>query len=119
MSYLTVSDIYIDDVIESGGGGAFDDLESAPVPDKYVLEVRHASIENQTNAYTRLLIGIKKGRKFIQHEAEEVLVADQIYWTRSRIHVPEGYTFCARLYGCTAADKLVMTIDGMLYKVGD
>ena len=118
MGFLTAVQMYSDEIIGQSGGGVFDELESIVVPQKHILEVRHCAVENQTTNYTRLLLGLKRGSDFRQKEEEDTPSANDVYWSYSRFLVPEGWVFCARLFGCTALDILVMTIEGMMYKKG-
>jgi len=114
---MKLKDIITDEVLKTSSGGTYDDLESEIVKPGTVLEVTHVSIENETTAYTRLVIGVADGISFWQKEEEDNPAADNLYWTRSKFFVPAGKKLRARCTGCTLGDKLRMTYEGLLYEV--
>jgi hypothetical protein len=118
MGLLTASALYHKEVIRTSAGGTYDDIEIPRIDPGLALEVRHVSVENRTSNFTRLVIGPAKGNTFHQKEEVDSPVANDIYWTRSRMWVPEGWTLRARCTGCTSGDVLVMYVEGILYKVG-
>jgi len=109
--------IIADEVLKTSSAADFDDLESHQVEQGYVLEIRHVSVENRTNAYTRLVIGVADGLSFHQKEEEDSPAADNIYWTRSKFLVPAGKKLRTRLTGCSDGDDLHMTYEGFLWEV--
>ena len=114
---MKLKDIITDEVIKPSSGGDYDDLESYPVEPGTVLEVRHVAVENRTNTYTRLVIGVADGLSFYQKEEQDTPTANNIYWTDSKFLIPAGKKLRARLTGCTAADDLHMTYEGFLWEV--
>ena len=114
---MKLRDIITDEVIKGSAAGTTDDLESPPVEQGMVLEVRHVAVENRTTAYTRLVIGVADGLSFYQKEEEDSPAANNIYWTKSKFLIPAGKKLRARLTGCTAADKIYMTYEGYLWEV--
>jgi hypothetical protein len=114
---MKLSAIITDEVLMGSAAGTTDDLESPQVEPGHFLEVRHVAVENQTTAYTRLVIGVADGLSFLQKEEEDSPAANNIYWTSSYFLVPAGKKLRARLTGCTAADVLRMTYEGFLWEV--
>ena len=113
---MRLRDIVTDEVAKKAVGTT-DDLESPHVEPGTILEVRHVAVENRTNAYTRLVIGVADGLSFFQKEEEDSPAANNIYWTRSKFLIPAGKKLRARLTECTAADKIYMTYEGYLWEV--
>lgn len=99
------------------GGGTYDDLDDDRVDPGKLRVITHVSVENKTNAYTHLRIGVERTGVFLPHEEEKSPVAGEVYWTRSRIIVPAGSLLKARMTGCTSGDVLEMHIQGMMYEV--
>lgn len=113
---MRLRDILTDEVAKKAAGTT-DDLESQRVEPGTVLEVRHVAVENRTNAYTRLVIGVADGLSFFQKEEEDSPAANNIYWTKSKFLIPAGKKLRARLTGCTASDKIHMSYEGFLWEV--
>jgi len=113
---MKLRDIVTDEVAKKAVGTQ-DDLESLQIEPGTILEVRHVSVENRTNAYTRLVIGVADGLSFFQKEEEDSPAANNIYWTKSKFLIPAGKKLRARLTGCTAGDDLHMSYEGYLWEV--
>lgn len=103
---------------KASGGGTYDDINDEQVPNGYRLTVHHISVENQTTAYTRLVVGISNGNNFDQLIEEDSPAADNLYWHDRPIFVPEGWFIRCRLTGCTSADVLQVYLNGCMEKVG-
>lgn len=114
---MKLRDIITDEVIKAKAAGTSDDLESPLVEQGTIIEVRHVAVENRTNAYTRLVIGVADGLSFFQKEEEDSPAANNIYWTKSKFLIPSGKKLRAHLTGCTANDELHMTYEGFLLEV--
>lgn len=114
---MKLHEIITDEVIKGAAVGTLDDLESPQVPQGFILEVRHVAVENRTNDYTRLVIGVADGLSFFQKEEEDDPVANNIYWSANYFLIPAGKKLRARLTECTAGDDLHMTYEGFLYEV--
>jgi hypothetical protein len=114
---MKLRNIITEEVIKGKAAGTQDDLESPLVEPGTVLEVRHVSVENRTNAYTRLVIGVADGLSFFQKEEQDSPAANNLYWTRSKFLIPAGKKLRARLTGCTSGDNLHMTCEGFLWEV--
>ena len=98
-------------------GATYDDLNDEPVPNGYRLKVDHLSVENQTTAYTRLVVGISNGGEFHELIEEDTPAADNIYWHDRPIYIPEGWYLRFRLTGNTSGDVLQAYINGIMEKV--
>ena len=114
---MKLRNIITDEVIKGSAVGTLDDLESPLVEPGTILEVRHVSVENRTNDYERLVIGVAGGLSFFQKEEQDSPAANNIYWTRSKFLIPAGKKLRARLTGCTSGDDLHMTYEGYLWEV--
>lgn len=75
---MKLRDIITDEVIKAKAAGTSDDLESPLVEQGTIIEVRHVAVENRTNAYTRLVIGVADGLSFFQKEEEDSPAANNI-----------------------------------------
>ena len=113
---MKLTDIITDEVIKGSAASGTNDLESRLVEPGTILEVRHVAVENRTNAYTRLVIGVADGLSFFQKEEEDSPAANNLYWTRSKFLIPAGKKLRARLTGCTSGDVLNMTYEGYLWE---
>lgn len=113
---MKLKNIITDEVVK-GAVGTQDDLESPQVEPGTILEVRHVAVENRTNAYTRLVIGVSDGPSYFQKEEEDSPQANNLYWTRSKFLIPAGKKLRARLTGCTSGDKIHMSYEGYLWEV--
>ena len=98
-------------------GSTAEDIDDEKVKSRYILQVTQISVENQTTAYTRLVIGISDGVLFDELEEEDGPLVDDIYWSRSLILVPEGWFVRARLTGNTTSDIVNVFIQGFMEKV--
>jgi len=114
---MKLKDIITDEAIKTSSAADYDDLESSQVEPGTILEIRHVAVENRTNAYTRLVIGVADGLSFFQKEEEDTPAANNIYWTRSYFLIPAGKKLRARLTGCISGDDLHMCYEGFLYEV--
>jgi hypothetical protein len=114
---VDLKDCHTTDLESTASGGTFDKLSGFVVSHDSIFECRHLTVENRTNSFTRLLIGVSYDGTFLQKEAEESPYAANLYWTDSRIIVPPGARIEARLYGCTAGDKLYMSYEGYIIEV--
>ena len=114
---MRLKDIITDEVIKGSVSSGTNDLESPLVEPGTILEVRHVAVENRTNTYTRLVIGVADGLSFFQKEEEDSPAANNIYWTKSKFLIPAGKKLRARLTGCTSGDDLHMSYEGYLWEV--
>jgi hypothetical protein len=114
---MRLKDIVTDEVSKGKASGTLDDLESPQVEQGTILEIRHVAVENRTNTYTRLVIGVADALSFFQKEEEDNPAANNIYWTRSRFLIPAGKRLRARLTNCTAGDNIHLTYEGYLWEV--
>jgi hypothetical protein len=113
----TLNQIISTEVIKGSATGTLDDLESPQVQQGFLLQITHVAVENRTNSYTRLVIGVADGISFYQKEEQDTPSANNIYWTKSRLLIPAGKKLRARLTGCVAGDDLHMTYEGYLYNL--
>ena len=113
---MKLRQIITDEVLKTSSAAAYDDLESQQVDPGTILEVRHVAVENRTNAYTRLVIGVADGLSFFQKEEQDSPAANNIYWTKSKFLIPAGKKLRARLTVCTSGDDLHMTYEGFLWE---
>jgi len=79
---------------------------------KKLRVLSHVTVENKTNSYTKLRIGIDNGRVFHYIDELSTIVADELAVSRSDIQLGEGDRFFAELTGITTGDELVMTCIG-------
>jgi len=117
MGLLTAKMLFSEQVIGYGSGAAYDDLEIPKIGPSQALEVRHVSVENRTNAYTRLILGPAQGAWYHYKEDFATPAANVLSSSTSRIWVTSGWVFRARLVGCTAKDNLILNIEGILYQL--
>lgn len=94
-----------------------EDIDDSKVKPGWLLKTTHISVENRTTDYTRLVIGISDGSRFDELEEEDGPLADDIYWSRSLILVPEGWFVRARLTGNTSGDIINVHIQGIMKRV--
>ena len=106
---------YRETIRRTAPSGAYVDLETKPLRANTLLISDHISVEDKTNAYTNLRVGIKSTEIFYPLEEEKNPPAGEVFWTRSRIQYVEHERVCCRLTGCTSADVLEVTIQGRLY----
>jgi hypothetical protein len=114
---MKLRQIITDEVSKGYAASGTNDLESRLVESGFYFEVTHVAVENRTNAYTRLVIGVADGLSFFQKEEEDSPAANNIYWTKSKFLIPAGKKLRARLTGCTSGDDLHMTYEGYLWEV--
>lgn len=105
------------EVKKGKAAGTTDDLESILVEPGKILKVSHVAVENRTNNYTRLVIGVADALSFLQKEEEDYPQANNIYWTKSKFLIPPGKKLRARLTGCTAGDIIVMVYEGVFWEI--
>jgi len=87
-------------------------LQSRRIRPGRLLKTKIVVIENQTNAYTKLRVGIYD-RGFFYNFFEEMLpLAAQLYWVTDEMILCEGQQVQAELFGCTAGDSLEMFVHG-------
>lgn len=112
-----MGEAYVRHLSKIGVNTTQEDIDDERVPNDYRLRVAHISVENETTAYTRLVIGIASGHSFHQLVEEDAPAADDIYWHDRPFYVPEGWKVRARLMGITADDVIQVHINGFLKKV--
>ena len=117
MPVLLTEGSYIDERVLHSIGSTDECIDFERVGDDHELEVSHVSVENRTTAYTRLVIGIRRGPDFFEREEEDAPAANDIYWTRSVFIVPEGFNLRLKLTGCTSGDEVHAFIQGCVKKV--
>ena len=103
---------------KNSAGATYDDLNDEQVPKNHQLTVHHLSVENDTTAYTRLVVGISNGGNFHKLIEEDAPAADNIYWHDRPIYVPEGWFIRIRMTGNTSGDVCNAYINGVMEKVG-
>ncbi len=75
-------------------------------------EIRIVSVENKTNKYTSLRIGIFDNGVYYPYFEEKYPVAAELFYTTDIIILREGQQLQAELNGCTLGDKIEMFIHG-------
>ena len=116
---LQLKDIYDSEVAKTSSGAAFDLLRGIVVDPGHLLTVQLVSIENSTNDYTNLLVGVSQGSTFYSVFDQATPAAEGVYYFRWRVLVSAGHRLTAKLYGCTAGDYIRMHMQGYLYYLGE
>jgi len=75
--------------------------------------IKIISIENKTNPYTKLRVGIWDGATFHNYFEEVAPQAARLYTVTDEIVLREGMQLQAELQGCTSGDSLEMFICGI------
>ena len=112
MPEIRTEGVHQEEKIFFSSGATNENIDFQRVGDDHLLEVTHVSVENRTNAYTTVVIGVWDGSNFYELEEEDTVSADDIEWTRSLILVPEGCNLRVRVTGCTSGDEVHATIQG-------
>lgn len=112
-----MGEAYLRQFTKLGVNTTQEDIDDERVPNDYRLKVDHISVENETTAYTRLVIGVVVGHTFHQLVEEDAPAVDDLYWHDRPFSVPEGCKVRARLMGITANDVIQVYINGFLEKV--
>ena len=112
-----MGEVYISHLAEIGVNATQEDIDDERVPNDHRLRVDHISVENQTHAYTRLVIGIVVGHTFHELIEEDSPAVDDIYWHDRPFYVPENCKVRVRMMGITASDVIQVYINGFLEKV--
>ena len=88
-------------------------LQSKRVRPGRLLKTKIVVIENKTNNYSKLRVGIYDRGLFYNFFEEMLPLAGQLYWTVDEMILAEGQQVQAELQGCTAGDSLEMFLHGM------
>jgi hypothetical protein len=112
-----MGEAYLRNLTKIGVNTTQEDIDDDRVDNDYRLRVNHLSVENQTTAYTRLVVGVVVGHTFHQLVEEDAPAAGDVYWHDRPFYVPEGCKVRVRLMGITAADVIQVYINGLLKKV--
>lgn len=112
-----MGEVYVKHLTKIGVNTTQEDIDDERVFNDYRLRVEHISVEDQTTAYTRLVIGISRGHVFHELIEEDAPAVADIYWHDRPIYVPEGWKVRVRLMGITANDVIQVYINGFLEKV--
>lgn len=104
---------YLKDLKAGSDGAAEFFLMDDPMKSGQWLFIQHATMENETTAFTRLRIGQGKD-EFDVHWWEEWVGpgVDILYWAEELFFVPEGHRVITRWDGTTAGDRLAAYLDG-------
>ena len=113
---MRLRNVITERVTKGSATGTIDYLESTTTRHHEILEVTHVSVQNTSNAYTRLVIGVADGPIFLEKEEQDAPAANNLYWTRSRFLIPPGKKLRAHLTGCTAGDYITMTYEGFIWE---
>jgi len=112
-----MGEVYISHLAKVGVNATQEDIDDDRVPNDYRLKVCHIGVENQTHAYTRLVIGVVVGHSFHELVEEDSPAIDDIYWHDRPFYVPEGGKVRVRMMGITASDVIQIHINGLLCRV--
>ncbi len=104
---------YIKDLKAVSDGAAIFYLMDNPMKSGQWLFIQHATMENETTAFTRLRIGQGKDESDIHWWEEWVGPGvDTLYWAEELFFVPEGHRVITAWYGTTEDDILQAYLDG-------
>lgn len=112
-----MGEAYVKHLMKIGVNTTQEDIDDERVRDNYRLRVDHISVEDQTTAYTRLVIGITRGHAFHELIEEDTPALDDIYWHDSPFYVPEGWKVRVRMMAISVNDVIQVYINGFLEKV--
>ena len=84
---------------------------------KTLRVLSHVTIENRTNSYTKVRLGIQAGNIYLYLDELESPAADELCVSRSDVILGEGDVFFSELTGTTDGDTLVMTCVGWTKKI--
>lgn len=98
--------------LASGLTGSLVKISLGRVSAKALLVLTHVTVENKTNSYTKVRLGIDAGG--VTHYIDELITvaANELVVSSSDILLTEGDSFFAELTGTTTADKLIFTCIG-------
>ena len=111
MTYMSEKLIYDRITVRSATAGT-NTLRRGKVSPGQVEKIHLVSVENITNAYTSLRIGVYDNGDFYAYFEEKNPVAGEIYFTTDTIIMREGQQLQAVLAGCTAGDHIEVYIHG-------
>ncbi len=86
------------------GGAAVEYIDDKIVGSGRMLNIVRVSVENETNDYTELRIGVLSSGIFHPHEEEKNPNAGSLYWTSEEFYLGEGEKLRIELTGTTDAD---------------
>lgn len=96
----------------AGDSGAAIRIETNPLKASRFRVLTHVTVENQTNSFTKIRLGIhNRGVDYYLDELETV-AADELCVSRSDILLGDGDRFFAELTGTTDDDVCIMTCVG-------
>lgn len=109
--------LYRQKLFSSGDSAATVTVKTLPTDPKTVRVLTHVAVENQTNAYTKLRIGIENtGEKYYLNELDTP-AADELAVNPYDIVLGEADRFFAELTGTTDGDIILVTLLGWeIYK---
>lgn len=92
-------------------------IDDEKIKSGYMAGIMRVSVENETNDYTRLRIGVYSGKVFHPHEEEQNPNEDTLYWSSEEFYLGEGENLRMELTGTTAADRINVYIEGYTARV--
>ncbi|HEA68521.1 hypothetical protein LCGC14_0817780 [marine sediment metagenome] len=104
-------------LLSVGLTGSLVKISLTPVSVKTLLVLTHVTVENKTNAYTKVRLGVD-ARGVIHYIDELITVAAaELVVSRSDILLTDGDYFFAELTGTTDGDELILTSIGWKVKL--
>lgn len=96
----------------AGSTGSLVRLTTKPLSSKKLRLITHATVENQTNDFTKLRIGISN--RGVDYYFDELItvVADELVVERSTMMLGDGDQFFAEFTGTTTGDVLIANLFG-------
>lgn len=104
--------VYQKRIDHAASGAAIEDVTDDPVDVGKTLIVQAVAVIDQTTAFTKLRIGYKRGSLFHGFFEQDTAALNTTYNLDVPMILIEGDMVCAQLVGATAADKVIIEIQG-------
>ena len=112
MNIYDFSSLYRRTKRAAGVTGSVVKIKLGRVPENTLRVLTHVTVENETNSYTKVRLGIEHGG--IKHYIDELITvaAAELVVSRSDIHLGQGDILFTELTGTTTGDILILTTFG-------
>ena len=115
---MNISDfnlLYRSRILSVGNSASVVWLSLPSVKPKHIRTLTHVTVENLTNAYTKLRLGVLNCGIFYYLNEQKPVAAAELISAPSDYILGEGDSFFAELTGTTTSDKLIFCAWGWEY----
>ena len=106
-------------IVHNCSGADPENIYGEQVDAGFVDMYRRISIENETNGYDKLRLGIAIGKEFYPFEEQTEPGKGILYWTTNQLQILEGERPQIQVVDCDEGDKINIFFEGYTLRAED